>query len=170
MAPVISGLFLSEFSSISLVHNLPTYSAASSDAERWAIIKLALQMWEEWPFLGIGLGGFFQNSQAQLGTSMVIHSTPVWILVEFGLIAFIVMFALGLITVRQSLSLDCDDPRNRLALLVIVLFSTFGLFHEIFYQRIFWLVLGMTLAEPMSSHAFVSHVWVKTVPAEKPLS
>jgi O-antigen ligase len=166
VAPLI--LDSSSFSLSSL--NLPSFSGPSSNEHRWDIMKLALQMWAEQPFLGIGLGGFLQYSSAQLGTSTVIHSTPVWILVEFGLIAFIGLFTLGLTTVRQSYRLERDDSRNRLALLVIVLFLSFGLFHEIFYQRIFWLVVGMTLAEPMSSHAFVSPEWVKTVPTEKSLS
>ena len=154
-SPLLLYVFNSVFNSaehVNLEGMLPVYSHGSSNTERWQSIVIGLQLWSEQPILGIGLGSFFHNSQAHFGNSLVIHSTPVWILVEFGLIGFICLSLLGLFTVKQIFSLGYDNARIRLALLAVVVFASFGLFHEIFYQRIFWLTAGMALAAPFFSH------------------
>jgi len=41
-----------------------------------------------------------------------------------------------------------NKPANRAAVMLLGVFVIFSLVHEIFYQRIFWLVLGLCLAMP----------------------
>jgi uncharacterized membrane protein YbhN (UPF0104 family)/O-antigen ligase len=123
-------------------------SDESSNIERLGTIKHSLELWKDNPFFGTGLGVFYEKSPAWLSRNIVIHSTPVWVLVEFGLFGmaiFLFIFARMVVSIwRQGLSAS----RNRAALMLLGVFAIFGLPHEIFYQQIFWLVLGICLALP----------------------
>ena len=129
--------------------NYSAYSSISnegSDTERWKSIVNGLKMWQESPLLGAGLGVFIQKSTEWSSAPVVIHSTPVWILAEFGLLgATIFLWAfvkliMGAIKSRMALS------SSHAIILLLAVFVVFGLVHDIFYQRIFWLVLGVFLA------------------------
>jgi hypothetical protein len=82
------------------------------------------------------------------GDPIVIHSTPVWILADFGLLGALV---LGAIYVRMLL-FSCKRSSRaapfRAVAMILGIFAIFGLVHEIFYQRTFWLALGICLALP----------------------
>jgi len=123
-------------------------SQDSSNMERWETIRHGFEMWKASPWIGAGLGVFIETSSQWLKEPNVIHSTPIWILAEFGLcgaaILIAIFFWILVITIQNGL----NKPANRAAVMLLGVFVIFGLVHEIFYQRIFWLVLGLCLAMP----------------------
>ena len=52
------------------------FSGDYSDNERWATFTHAVDMWQQFPLIGAGLGVFFAQSATWLGHPQVIHSTP----------------------------------------------------------------------------------------------
>jgi len=124
-------------------------TGVSSDYMRIDLIILALKMWWESPIFGIGLGTFFARSSEYLGSAYVIHSTPLWLLTEFGLFGVLIIilslknFIIGILSNIFSTAAS----KNIAIKSLIISFSVFGLFHEIFYQRIFWFGLGLLIAK-----------------------
>lgn len=137
-----------------LVQSAPVQSAFSgdySDQEHWATLTHALELWQESPIFGAGLGVFVAKSPAWLGHPQVIHNTPLWILAEFGLVGVAAMGWAFFLLARHAIRFDTDSPARRALLLLIMAFAIFSLAHEIFFQRIFWFVLGAVLARPFVS-------------------
>ena len=126
------------------------FSSESSDRERWTTLSHALELWWQSPILGAGLGVFIAKSLAWLGHPQVIHNTPLWILAEFGLVGLAVMGWAFSLLVRYAIKFGKIQPARCILLLLLLAFSIVCLAHEIFYQRIFWLVLGAILARPFA--------------------
>lgn len=117
-----------------------------SDTERWETIIRGFYMWLESPLIGKGLGVFIEESTSWSKRAINIHSTPVWILAEFGLLGIAIFTWVILIFARFFYKNGLVDPAHRVIVMLILVFIIFGLVHEIFYQRIFWLVLGAAMA------------------------
>jgi len=123
-------------------------SQSVSNLERWESIVRGFDMWWNAPWIGQGLGVFIDLSTQWFEKPTVIHSTPVWVLAEFGLVGaavLTVILAWVLISVVRD---GLTKPTNRAVVMLLGVFLTFSLVHEIFYQRVFWLVLGLCLASP----------------------
>lgn len=126
-------------------------SSAESNHERWATMQYAFEMWRNSPFFGEGLGVFIANSPEKFGHPTVIHNTPLWILAEFGLLGALVLgwsfLKLG------GYAMKPGSPSTTLSraalLLLLILFILFSQFHEMLFQRIFWLIGGALLGVPM---------------------
>ena len=125
-------------------------SHQGSNVERWETLTHGLELWWQSPVLGAGLGVFIAKSPAWFGHPQVIHSTPLWILAEFGLLGAAVFGWVFSLLARQAIRFGRTHPPRRILLLLLVVFTIFSLAHEIFYQRIFWLVLGAVLARPFT--------------------
>ena len=100
--------------------------------------------------LGSCLGVFYNISEKVLGKNFVIHSTPLLILTEFGIVGFLtfsVFFLRFNFWLYQS---NCNSISLRCLKLVLIVFIVASLFHDLFYQRVFWLVLGVSLAQAQS--------------------
>ena len=69
-------------------------SQDKSNMERWETIRHGLEMWKASPWIGAGLGVFIETSSQWLKEPTVIHSTPVWILAEFGLFGAVILIAI----------------------------------------------------------------------------
>jgi O-antigen ligase len=125
------------------------FSSPVSDQGRWAANWMALQQWSESPLLGIGLGGFLIQSETRFSHPMIIHSTPIWILAEFGLLGagFLVFAVVVLGRPMWSTRAGNSPPLNAM-LLILVMFAVFCQFHEMLYQRFFWLYISLLAAEP----------------------
>ena len=126
-------------------------SSESSNVERWETLTHGLELWRQSPVLGAGLGVFHAKSPMWAGHPQVIHSTPLWILAEFGLLGGAVFGWAFFLLARHAIRFGRTQPARRILLLLLVVFAIFGLAHEMFYQRIFWLVLGAVLARPFAS-------------------
>ena len=148
--PWISQLFVDQTTSRFAVQGI--LSQNKSNLERWETIRHGFEMWQASPWIGAGLGVFIETSSQWQKEPTVIHSTPIWILAEFGLFEATVLIAIFswifLITIQNGL----HKPANRAAVRLLGVFIIFSLIHEIFYQRIFWLALGLCPAMPYRDH------------------
>ena len=120
--------------------------AASSDSERWRSIVLGWRMFLDHPLFGAGLGAFYASYLREHGHGLVIHSVPVWLLAEtgiIGLLAFLLPF--GAIVRAEVARWGSTDPSRVVILLSLTAFAVMGCVHELLYQRILWLVLGAAL-------------------------
>jgi len=120
------------------------YSA--SVPSRLQSAREALAMWRDHPLLGSGLGSFFAASSAAATPekpAMVIHSTPLWILAEFGIVglgAFGALFG----TFGFWLYRNADvSPDVKAGILVLLVWAAMSLPHELMYQRAPWFILGL---------------------------
>ena len=127
------------------------FSRDASNNEHWQTMVLGLELWLQSPVLGVGLGVFHAKSPMWLGHPQVIHNTPLWILTEFGLVGAAIFGWAFFLLAHHAIPFGRTQPARRILLLLLVAFVIFSLVHEIFYQRIFWLVLGAVLARPFSS-------------------
>lgn len=139
----LSGLFSDVGSGVSIRTHL---SGDTSHSLRWETITNGLDLWWSSPIFGVGLGVFFDRSVELIGRPIVIHSTPVWILTEFGLVGAAIFGWIFFSIIRYLRSSGMPSPSHRIIALSLLVFFTFSLVHEIFYQRVFWLVLGAAVA------------------------
>lgn len=128
------------------------------DSERWESITRGLALFLENPIIGAGLGaGVLGDPTNQ--RIVVIHSTPVWILAEFGILgAALVGFffsSIFLYLVRRYRK----ERRFEygFGVLILLIFAVFGLPHDIFYQRLFWFFLGLVLFTGARSKVRTTH-------------
>lgn len=121
-----------------------------SDILRWDTMYRAFELWLQNPIFGTGLGYFVASSTDWYDFPVVIHSTPLWVLAEMGLIGAIVLGGTVLWIIWHLFKNNIRHPEHAAAFMLIIYFLVFGLLHDIFYQRIFWLVLGVCLALPFT--------------------
>ncbi|MCA3263104.1 MAG: flippase-like domain-containing protein [Telmatospirillum sp.] len=122
--------------------------AGSSTAERWSSIVGGLSMWRENPLFGGGLGAVVRLNLGATGAPLVTHSTPVWVLAEFGLvgaIAFASLPAWLLWRYRMRLA-SLALPQHVAIQLLLLFFAVFSMVHDVAFQRIWWLALGALAA------------------------
>ena len=123
-------------------------SYEASNLQRWETIARGVDMWRDSPWLGAGLGVFIERSSQWFEQSTVIHSTPVWLLAEFGLFGAGVLLVILIYITVEITRIGYNNPANRAVVMLLAVFIIFGLVHEIFYQRIFWLALGICISRP----------------------
>ena len=151
---LLGGLWLVQSAPVQSAPVQSAISGESSDQERLETLGRAFELWRQSPFIGAGLGVFMAKSPGWLGHPTVIHSTPLWILAEFGLLGLAVMGWAGWKLVRFALPAAPGRtqggavPARAALLLLLAMFAVFSLFHEMLYQRMLWLVLGALLALP----------------------
>lgn len=130
------------------------YSCANSDSQRLYTIKESLKLWWHNPFMGIGLGGFVQHELLKNQIFLVIHNTFLWILVEFGLIGASAFIWYAWVICKffyaklKTTSIKLFSREEKSLLLVLLVFASMGNAHELFYQRIVWLIIGLLIVMP----------------------
>jgi O-antigen ligase len=127
------------------------------DSMRLTILNDALEMIKKRPLQGSGLGSAMLYQKEKHGKAInLIDSTPIWLLVETGIIGLFV-FATFYICVVKSIYKSMKESEGiyytfRLSMIMIIAcFSIMCLFHEIFYARHMWFLLGLTLALPLKT-------------------
>jgi branched-subunit amino acid transport protein AzlD len=121
-------------------------ATASDDNTRVKSLVLGWEMFKSHPIFGAGLGAFI-DQQMRAGNLLIIHSSPLWLLAETGIIGFIVVAApLFRVFFRQITTVRKQDVAGLTLILVITAFGVEANAHEMMYQRAFWLVLGAGLA------------------------
>ena len=116
-------------------------SGATSDPERWETYIRGSEMWLNSPFFGAGLGVFIERSTEWFNRPLNIHSTPLWMLAELGLLGMGV-FLWGLLKLGRFLyNTGLGSPAHRVIAMLLLVFMIFSLVHEIFYQRILKMLL-----------------------------
>jgi len=122
-----------------------TIGSASSTAEHLKSMADGFAMFLAHPFFGAGLGTFIATWNGPY--PLVIHSTLIWFLAEFGLIgALIFVSPIVRIFIIEARRFRNNDAAGNLLVLIIAGFSAMSIFHELMYQRTFWFLLGMALA------------------------
>jgi O-antigen ligase len=121
-------------------------TGAESNTERLESVWGGINLFLAQPIFGAGLGTFME-SKVQTGKPLVIHSTPIWLLAEFGLVGFAVFLAAAFTIVRTQLRKF--DATAKFLLLAFLAFAVVSTVHEILYQRAFWLLVGAGLATPI---------------------
>lgn len=118
------------------------------DTERWRSMSDGAVMWLQDPLFGAGLGAFMRDSLADSGTPLVIHNTLIWLLAELGVVGASV-FVMGFVVLIYC-TWRSRAARDRLLFMALLVFGLFSMVHEVLYQRIFWLVLGVIIAAPVA--------------------
>lgn len=124
-------------------------SGQASNTEHALSIIAGLRLWAENPVFGAGLGAFIARG-GDTAFAPTIHSTHVWLLAELGIVGSAIFAGLFLYILYPILkkSSHLEYPADRLTLFLMVVFVLFGLLHDMFYQRVFWLLLGAMCARP----------------------
>lgn len=120
-------------------------SRASSDNEHWISMEAGLRMFLAHPVFGAGLGVFIHDWPGKI--PLVIHSTSIWLLAEFGLVgAAIFLIPVVRVFAGEAMRFRRNDTAGYLIILIIPALASMSLFHELLYQRTFWFLLGAALA------------------------
>jgi hypothetical protein len=119
----------------------------SSNVQRIASLEGGLAMFEAHPLFGAGLGAFIESYTRAHGVPLVIHSTPLWLLAETGIVGLLVFLApLLRILKHETYDAERKDPARIFLLLALPAFAAIAAVHDILYQRPFWLLIGAALA------------------------
>ena len=135
-----------------------------SESVRLRVLSDSLNLWKRAPLEGIGIGSFLKSQYDRYKTDKkynpvdIIDSTPLWLLVETGLIG-ISIFALFYFRALHALWFNKDSPpdssltifRQSVAFILLA-FAVMSLFHELLYARFLWFFIGMGLASPINKH------------------
>lgn len=152
LPPLSKGFNIFAIKKITLLKVEPIWTfKIASDSERWETITRGLDMWLENPLLGGGLGAFIESSKSWANEPLVIHNTPVWILAEFGLLGALIFGGVFIAMLFFTWRWKSESPSRRMLLSILIIFAIFSMAHEIYYQRMFWLVLGLVMAKPMGA-------------------
>lgn len=126
------------------------FSPATSNSQRMYTILEGFKLWKENPFFGIGLGGFVNLELQKNNAFLVIHNSFLWILTEFGIFGASVFLLYGLVILKHMYSLLKQKAFNwptqdRIVLGLLIVFGLMANAHEVFYQRIFWFLIGAAI-------------------------
>ncbi len=118
----------------------------SATTERFKSIWDGIALFAAHPIFGAGLGAHMEGALRSDGIALVIHSTPVWLLAEMGVVGFLAFTVPLLRVFRHAWGEVTPDVASRLLVLIIVAFAIMAIVHEMLYQRTFWLLFGTALA------------------------
>jgi hypothetical protein len=122
------------------------FGDGGSSRERWSSIVDGLRLFLSDPVVGAGLGAHVRGHDKPV----VIHSTPIWILAEMGIVGFLIF----LLVPARILLTECKTirlPVSAMLVMIVVTLAVMSSVHEMMYQRAMWLLLGAALALPRAS-------------------
>ena len=125
---------------------IPKYSVPESNQIRFETWRVAIGLMQQNIFLGSGLGSIYEKTREIFGYPEVVHNTQLWLLAEFGVLS---SFAIAIILFIMMKNLFVEGKGQTYflpSLLILSCFGMFSIFHDIFYQRAFWLVLGLVIS------------------------
>lgn len=130
------------------ISSILVFMARSTDGstmEHLVTVQQGFAMFLSHPVFGAGLGAYIAEQIRTTGTPLIIHSTPVWLLAETGLVGFSVFLAAAWRIASTEWPRRTARPA-RFLLLIFGVLALMSAMHELLYQRAFWLLLGATLA------------------------
>jgi ubiquinone/menaquinone biosynthesis C-methylase UbiE len=140
----------------------------TDDAERMTSLVGGLRLFLEHPIFGAGLGAFMESRLSESATPLVIHSTPLWLLSELGLVGFIIFTVPAIrILFPEIKRAKSGDPAAEILILTLVTLGTVSVFHELLYQRGFWLLFGAAMAcmADLTRQEYRGHADAQRIPA-----
>ncbi len=119
----------------------------SSNTQRIASLKGGWEMFINHPIFGAGLGAFIESYTRTSGVPLVIHSTPLWLLAELGVVGFLA-FAAPFIRVLkyETYYAGPRDPARMFLIMALLAFAVMAAVHDLIFQRGLWLLAGAALA------------------------
>src|SRR5579884_1192262 len=131
----------------------------SNTAERLQSLAGGWHLFLQHPVFGAGLGAYRNlGVLASSGLPLVIHSTPVWLLAETGIVGLAVFAVPSLIILFTEARRAHPDAAAVAIVLCLVGFGVMGGPADMVYQRTFWLLIGAALAcLPAASCGDVAH-------------
>jgi len=122
--------------------------AYKSNADRWLSDISGVQMFLAHPVFGAGLGAFVTSFEHAHNKFLIIHSTPIWLLAETGLVGFAVFAAPYVYVLYREIRASMEMPPDSARILLVLILLAFGVMsqaHDLMYQRPFWFLLGAAL-------------------------
>lgn len=138
-----------------LTWEVPHYTAndyvtsgyAPSNEQRIASLQGGADLFMANPLFGAGLGAFIESYTRVHGSPLVIHSTPLWLLAELGIVGLVAFVAPFIRVLKyETYSASLKDPARTFLILALLAFAAVAAVHDMMYQRAFWLLLGAGLA------------------------
>jgi O-antigen ligase len=127
----------------------PIMPSPESTLERWLSIKAGLELFSAHPIFGAGLGAFRElGFKAQSQLALLIHSTPVWLLAETGIVGLFAFAGPAIALFAQEIRRPIKDDAAKIVLLCLAVLGTMSIPADMLYQRTFWLLFGAALAMP----------------------
>jgi hypothetical protein len=148
----IPSLSAGSASSVNITIVAPYSLSDPSNVQRLESILGGLKLFLSHPIFGAGLG-YFMDEQVKAGTPLVIHSTPVWLLAETGLVGFAAYVIPAALIFLREWRRHRDDAAAQTVIITLSVFTAMSSVHELLYQRSLWLVLGVAMylvARPIS--------------------
>lgn len=141
---------------LSFLHGRPTEPnivlTEASTHERMVTIIGGFRLFLAHPIFGAGLGAFRnEHILAGSGIPLVIHSTALWLLAEFGLVGFFTFFVPAIYVWVTEWRHARHESELAVIVLCFVAFAVMSAPADMFYQRTFWLLIGAALAIPRRS-------------------
>ncbi|MBX6327003.1 MAG: flippase-like domain-containing protein [Pseudolabrys sp.] len=119
----------------------------ANTAERLLSIEGGWRLFLQHPVFGAGLGAYRNlGVLATSGLPLLIHSTPLWLLAETGIVGLVVFAVPSLMILFTEARRVPRDPAAVAIVLCLVGFGVMGGPADMFYQRTFWLLIGAALA------------------------
>lgn len=128
----------------------------SGDLERWTSISEGWAMWLAHPVFGSGLGAYMHHYLSTTGGPLIIHSVPVWLLAETGLIGLLTVggtFAALLFHTHRHVRQPGANGWAIGLLVALICIAAGATVHDFFYQRSFWFLLGLFIVLPTMGKA-----------------
>lgn len=133
------------FSAVCGISNLISGQRLHSVTQHVDLLASGWSMFTDHPIFGAGLGVFIDQWTGP--QKLVIHSTPLWLLAELGIVGFL---AFMIPAIRMAWSemrrYGHNDQAGTFILLALVAFGSMSMLHELLYQRSLWFLLGAALA------------------------
>lgn len=121
-------------------------SSSESDAVRMALLKNSFAMWIDNPLWGAGLGAFYTSSESVYGFPLVQHNSLLWVLSEMGVFGLLMFLPLFVSLILFAFFSGKRTSRTNAVMLLLLALGAMAMFHEMLYQRTFWLFLGAVIA------------------------
>jgi hypothetical protein len=130
---------------------------------RFDLYGRALEQWSQHPFVGLGIGGFYELNAWGAGgrEHYAVHNTYLWALVDVGIVGGLLLAA----TLAGAIVRCVRAAPHQRAIAAVVAGSlaamaVFNLFIDGYYQRHLWVLIACALGMPVvraRRHAFAPH-------------
>lgn len=123
--------------------------------KRFELFQTSLRSWHDSPVMGTGIGVTYAKDVVLRGPQQgsTLHSTPLWILIETGLVGFALfswLYFASLWRLWKNWRYE-KDRRHLLGFGTLLLLGLASLPTDVMFQRYLWAIWGIALAVPCST-------------------
>lgn len=121
-------------------------ASVTSDTDRFKSMLDGLGLFSEHILFGAGLGAYVAGQPK--GAAIIIHSTPIWLLAEMGIVGLLAFAIPAARIIAFEAPKIRENPISSFVVFSLVGFGIMSTVHELLYQRSLWLMLGAAFALP----------------------